>query len=168
MEVNDSLIEDQVNMLFEKGLFCSEITAIVLQDILGVNSDEVVRSMSAFSGGVGRSGTSCGALNGSLAVVGQLFGRGREGNADPRLPEFIERVYEDFKLHVIKDFKSINCRDIVKVDWWNADEALSYFKDATKINSCHRLVVDTIMNTASILKEVVTMDGSIPDTKNIQ
>jgi C_GCAxxG_C_C family probable redox protein len=164
MEANASLIKDQVKSLFEEGYFCSEITTIILQDILGVKRNEVIRSMSAFSGGVGRNGTSCGALNGSLAVVGQLFGRGREGNADPQLPGYIEKVYEGFK-HVTKDYKSIDCRDIVKVDWWNPDEALSYFKDAKKINRCHQLIVDTIMSTASILGEALRRDRSIANNQ---
>ncbi|MGB9847459.1 MAG: C-GCAxxG-C-C family (seleno)protein, partial [Desulfotomaculales bacterium] len=67
MEIDAGWVGEQVNSLFGKGYFCSKITAIILQDILGCPSDEVIKAMSSFSGGVGRNGTSCGALNGALA-----------------------------------------------------------------------------------------------------
>jgi C_GCAxxG_C_C family probable redox protein len=153
VEIDASRVGEQVNSLFGKGYFCSKITAIILQDILGCPSDEVIKAMSSFSGGVGRNGTSCGALNGALAVVGQLFGCGREGKDDPRLVEYIQKVYNGFLKHAAKEYNSVNCRDIAGVDWWNPEEALSYFKSPEKINRCHRLIVDTIVQAANILKE---------------
>lgn len=160
MEIDVNMVEERVKALFEKGYFCSEITAIVLQDILDARSEEVIKSMSTFSGGVGRNGISCGALNGSLAVVGQLFGRGRGGEPDPWLHECIREVHEGFRSHATRDCSGVDCRDIAGVDWWNPDEVVGYFNDMERINKCRRLVVNTIVSTAGILLGAVGTEGT--------
>jgi len=151
VEIDVKSLNGRVAALFSQGYFCSKITGIVLQDVLDVKNDEVIKALSAFSGGVARHGTSCGALNGALAVIGQLFGCGRDGQDDPRLNEYIRRVYDGFLLHAAREFNSVNCRDIVGVDWWKPEEALAYFRSAEKIARCQRLIVDTIVHTVNTI-----------------
>ncbi|RPI36413.1 MAG: C_GCAxxG_C_C family protein [Nitrospiraceae bacterium] len=87
---NKEKIEDakeRARELFEKDRFaCSEAILYTINAILGNPlPSEIVRLASGFTGGIGKSGNTCGALTGGVMALGLAFGR-TEPDADfPKL-----------------------------------------------------------------------------------
>lgn len=150
METNVEQLQNKIDTLFNQGYFCSQITSIIMLENLGLGSDETIKVLSGFSGGVGRNGYSCGILNASLAMVGLAVGRGKEEKGDPRITKYIKRVYDEFSKN---EYGSINCRDIVGVNWWDNEQAAKYFKDPVAVGRCQRLMINMIIFITEFLKD---------------
>lgn len=58
---------------------CCQSTIAAIQETIGCKNDDILKSGSAFAGGVGFTGLgNCGALTGAVMVIGQLCGRTEE------------------------------------------------------------------------------------------
>ena len=61
---------------FRQGYNCAESIFVAFNQILSLNLDkDLLRLTSGFGGGFGHAGCSCGALTGSIMVIGALKGR---------------------------------------------------------------------------------------------
>lgn len=92
---------------------CAQVTLKALQECFGLIDAEVFRAASPLSGGIARSGQTCGSLLGALLFVGLIFGRRRLERTDVskdyrKAMEVAESVYDEFE----KAFGSTLCRDI--------------------------------------------------------
>lgn len=92
---------------------CAQVTLKALQECFGLTDAEVFRAASPLSGGIARSGQTCGSLLGALLFVGLIFGRRRLERTDVskdyrKAMEVAESVYDEFE----KAFGSTLCRDI--------------------------------------------------------
>ncbi len=101
-----SIIGDKAGDYFENGFHCAE--AIVAAVLEGLDKDptQVIAQATAFGGGIGKTFDEvCGALSGSLIVIGHLHGRNKPGeNWD--LPA---QLAEDLREKFVAKFKSTHC-----------------------------------------------------------
>ena len=154
VEDADPELLEKADKLFQEGYYCSQVTAILLQEKLGLDGEEALKALAAFSGGVGRDGGNCGALNASLAMLGLALGKGREGKEDPRLNKYIKVVYDRFAGEIAEASGSVHCRDIAGVDWWNAAEAREFLSDPKRIARCRRLIARTVEMVSDVFDEI--------------
>ena len=102
---------------------CCQSTLLALQEVLGLPvNDGLLKAGTGFSGGIGRTGSVCGAYTGGVMALGLLFGRDRETMTHPdesirserreeitnRLGALILRLRERF----MEDYGSTICNDI--------------------------------------------------------
>ncbi|MEM1655343.1 MAG: C-GCAxxG-C-C family protein [Nitrososphaerota archaeon] len=81
---------------------CAQMTLKALQECFGLVDVEVFRAASPLSGGIARSGQTCGSLLGALLFVGLVFGRRRLERTDVsedyrKAMEVAEKVYDEFE-----------------------------------------------------------------------
>lgn len=92
---------------------CAQMTLKALQECFGLADIEVFRAASPLSGGIARSGQTCGSLLGALLFVGLVFGRKRLERTDvsedyQKAMEVAEKVYDEFE----RAFGTTLCRSI--------------------------------------------------------
>lgn len=73
-----------------------------MQENCSLGSDETIMALSAFSGGVGRNGGTCGALNAALTMIGLALGKGKGREEDLTLNQYIGKVYNTFFQEIAK------------------------------------------------------------------
>jgi C_GCAxxG_C_C family probable redox protein len=89
------------------------------QKKLGMNDPALVKSMTAFGGGMVSSGGACGALSGGIALLGSVLGKDDpEKKDDPLMWKACREFYARFESEVTNESASVNCRDITGIDDW--------------------------------------------------
>jgi C_GCAxxG_C_C family probable redox protein len=89
------------------------------QKKLGMNDPALVKSMTAFGGGMVSSGGACGALAGGVALLGSVLGNDDPEKKDDALFwKACREFYARFEREVSNESGSVNCRDITGVDDW--------------------------------------------------
>jgi C_GCAxxG_C_C family probable redox protein len=123
---------------------------------LGKKDWEVVRAMGALAGGLGVNGETCGALIGSLAVLGLRFGRLEpEGREERMLWRYTIELLKRFREEIVQNHGSIRCRDITKIDWMNREQVKSFFKPDEKFLECARIIGDTSKLLGELLERKI-------------
>ena len=93
-----SEIETVVTGLYKSGYNCAESIILGFKQVLDLDiSPDAARMLSAYGGGVGKSGCMCGALSGSVAVIGFL--KGRESNKEKLadIYDLSSKVHDNFE-----------------------------------------------------------------------
>ena len=73
-------ISESAGFYFENGFHCAEAVVASVLEGLGHSASNAVAHATAFGGGMGRTfEETCGALSGSLIVIGHFFGRQQQG-----------------------------------------------------------------------------------------
>jgi C_GCAxxG_C_C family probable redox protein len=103
---------------------CSQCTLLAVLEVLGLESDALIKGITGFAGGIGRTGETCGAYCAGVAVLGFLYGRDIQTmkhpspDAEPipghsiekRLGTLIKRLRAKF----FEAYGSVLCDDIEK------------------------------------------------------
>jgi len=114
-EINLKEVELAAESLYKRGGFsCSESVMSTIIDCFELQiPKEVIALTSGFSGGIGKSGCTCGALAGGVMALGIFFGRSEEG--DPKVKknhELTNELYQAFYTRTEKD--AVCCRVLTK------------------------------------------------------
>lgn len=118
--------------------------------------------MAVFGGGLGATGGTCGALIGSLAVLGLKFGRHEEKEFEgPKMWLSAMILVKRFREEIVQNHGGIRCRDITKIDWMNREQVKSYYKPDEKFLECARIIGDS----AKLLGEL--LEGKIEIRKPV-
>lgn len=122
---------------FKDGFNCSQALLSAYSEKLGLDKDTALRLASAFGGGMGCTGGTCGAVTGALMVIGLMEGRpvsGAQGKAYGTVKEFLDR----FK----SKNGSITCKELLGFDI-GTEEGMEAAKKSGLFKSlCTRLVED--------------------------
>ena len=92
---------------------CSQCVVGAIRDAVGGVDDSVFKAATGLAGGAGLSGATCGALTGSVLVIGSFLGREYDNFPDPerirfRTFELARRLVEHFE----KEYGSTMCAQI--------------------------------------------------------
>lgn len=94
---------------------CAQCTLRSLQECLNLPNGNVIKSATAFCGGIARSGNLCGGLTGGLMAIGLAFGRdvsemeqGMENPSYIRTREVAFEFYHRFK----QEFHGVTCWEV--------------------------------------------------------
>lgn len=144
-------MESVATQMMLKRFHCSQAVATAGMRKIGLESYEIVKAMGAFGGGLGGNGEVCGAVVGGLAVIGLIFSRGREEELEDRrmwlyTREFIRRFSQEI------GEGSINCRDIIGVDWTNREEVKEFYRGRSR--KCIELVGKTALLLGTMVEEI--------------
>ncbi len=134
---------------------CAQCVLGGIMDAFQVDAPTTFRATTGFSGGMGCTGRTCGALTGGILSIGLFVGRDRDNMKDPKrlrwenfglVKELIER-YE-------AAYESLDCRTVqqrvvgIGVDLWNPEQAAS-FRDAEGHIKCAEGVVGEVARWTS-------------------
>ncbi len=101
---------------------CCQCTLLALQELFDLTSDEALKSSTGFVGGIGRTGSVCGALIAGVMAFGLLYGRDLETMKHPDA-SFRNQQREEIESRLCllsrelcdrfqKEFESILCDEI--------------------------------------------------------
>ena len=117
--------------------------------------------MGAFGGGLGGNGEVCGAVVGALAVMGLRFSRASEDEKeDPKMWFYAHEVLERFRKEIAKDYGSILCREIARINWKDREQTRNFYK-SEKALECGRIVGDTAALAGELLERAMEQEGRI-------
>lgn len=104
-----------VTSLFKQGLNCAQALLGVYGIELGLKRETALKIASAFGGGIGRMGETCGAVTGALMIIGLKHGMAKpDKKAKIKTYEFVEKFLKKFKAR--NNSNSIVCRELLGID----------------------------------------------------
>lgn len=136
---------------FRQGHNCAEAVFLAAHELLELDVDrDAVRMVSGMGGGYGHAGCACGALTGSVAVLGAL--RGRTGtDAHQRLE--IYRLSEKFHDAFEGKFSSTCCRSLNPYPFDSAE----HLRNCLKITgNTSKMLMDFLLKEGIVQPEAVT------------
>jgi C_GCAxxG_C_C family probable redox protein len=121
----ERLLSDAESRVFQYALEyknCCQCTLLALQELFDLNSDDTLKSATGFVGGIGRTGSVCGALVAGIMAFGLLYGRDLQTMKHPD-PDFRNQRKEEIESRLCllarelcerfqKEFDSIICDEI--------------------------------------------------------
>lgn len=105
---------EQAMKNFREGYNCTQAVVLAHSDLLGVDTEQVLKLCQSFGGGMGRLRQVCGTVSAMFLIAGALT-----GSADPKDPEGKKRNYDAVqRLAAAFEAKngSIVCRELLGLD----------------------------------------------------
>lgn len=99
---------------FKDDLDCAQALLCIYGPEYGLDSEMAVRIADAFTGGIGRTGRTCGAVTGALMVMGLKYGEKASGNCSPE--KKTHRLTKEFINRFISLNGSITCKELLDCD----------------------------------------------------
>ncbi len=137
---------------------CAQAVVGAFLDTYGIPSEDVFRSSCGLYGGVGLSGDSCGALNGSILVISYVSGREFD-EYEQGTPEDCTEMCKEIVSRFKEEYGSMDCRDIQEeiigesFDFWNQNDVRAFSRSKGPDKECPKVVKRAARWTAEILKE---------------
>lgn len=143
--------------LFMKRFHCSQAVMAVGQEKLGDINEAVTKAMGLFGGGLAGTGNVCGALLGGVAVISCMYSRGNLNEKEnPRMWRLGQKLAQKFE-GLTQAHGGIDCKDISKVDWKNADSAKEFYANP---ESRRKICMQLVGDVAQILGEMIEEETS--------
>jgi C_GCAxxG_C_C family probable redox protein len=136
---------------FQSGYNCAQSVLLTLYEYIepeGKN-ELIPKIASGFGGGIGRCGSVCGALTGSIMAVGIKHGSNDTG-VEKRAKVYAnaKTLYKQFEKH----HNTVFCRDLIKLDLSNPEEAAKARQEKVFEKVCANLIKSAIENFLELEK----------------
>ncbi len=95
-EISPRAVQQFAEKAFKGGYYCCEALMYAIRDQFKLDvPEDVIAMASGMSVGIGKSGCTCGALNGGVLALGMLFGRTEQnGPTNPKSVKTMELTHE--------------------------------------------------------------------------
>ena len=127
--------------LFRQGYNCAQSVLLTMQDFWNEKKPLEPKIASAFGGGIGGTGSLCGALTGGVIAIGQKYGSNKP------IPEGRGKAYS-LALKFYKRFQekhgSVLCRDLVGYDLTDPRERKKAWDSNVFISNCVHFVENAV------------------------
>jgi len=135
---------------FKDGNSCSQSVFSAYAQEYGLDNDLALKISSAFSGGMGSMGLTCGAVTGAFMVIGLKHGRvnPKDSHARDRTNEKIQRFTELFKQ---RNDNKIKCSDLLGCDWSDEKQIALLKEKGVLERVCTKCVKDAV----EIIEEIL-------------
>jgi C_GCAxxG_C_C family probable redox protein len=131
---------------------CSQAVVSAFQDLLGLKDILVLKAATAFAGGIGRQGATCGALTAGVMVIGMKYGRANleDYYSFQRTFPPVLKLCSMFK----QEFGSLNCHDITGVDFLDFEQMRKFYVSGRHDSECSVVAGKTARMVAGILYDM--------------
>ncbi len=130
---------ETVKSLFKQGFNCSQALFGAYSIKLGLKQETAFKIASAFGGGIGRMGETCGAVTGAFMIIGLKHGMEKlDKEAKTKTYKLADKFIEKFKSRN----NSIICRELVGFDM-NSFKTLSPDLSKIVMERCPKLLKDS-------------------------
>jgi len=133
--------ENAVNR-FREGYCCSQSVLSSFSDKLSISTDAALKMADGFGAGMGRKQQVCGAVTGSILVLGFLYGRGE--NEPVGKHEYTYAKVKEFMDHFEALHGSVICRELLKGCDLLIPQGQERFKAENMIEGCYGFVNDAV------------------------
>ena len=143
--MSSEAVAEKAIKYFQSGFNCAQSVLIALyEDIEPGTKNELVPKIAAgFGGGIGRCGSVCGALSGSIMAVG-IKDAPNEPGMEKRIKAYADArtLYNQFK----QQNGTVFCRELIKLDLSNPEDAAKAKTDGTFRLVCDQLIRSVVKN----------------------
>lgn len=111
---------DNAIELFGQGFSCAQAVFAAFAAELGIEHRTALKVASGFGGGIGRTGSTCGALTGAIMAIGYKNGSTDPADQDKKIANYalVEKA-----IHLFKDrCGNVDCRDLLGYELQNPPE----------------------------------------------
>lgn len=133
---------DRAVELYGSGFNCAESVMLVLGDRLGKRRSHHTPAVpcvaTGFGGGIGRSGSTCGALSGVVLAIGLAVKHDKAADLQKKYKAY-DLVF-DMVVNFERTFGSSLCRDLVGYNFRNKEERLRYRSERAQDKMCSKFV----------------------------
>ena len=135
--------------IFKEGYSCSQAILSTYGPQLGLEREVALKVASAFGGGMGRMGKTCGAVTGALMVIG--LKHGLVELTDPKTKETTYALVREFMKRFIARNGSVECKVLLGCDL-STPEGIRTAKDKNLVSTiCPKMV----QQAAEILEDLI-------------
>jgi len=134
---------------FKEGYNCAQSILYVFAPEIRIDPAIAVKIATPFGGGMGKTGSTCGAVSGALMVIGLRYGSDQIGEKEAKIKTY--KLSEEF----IERFKDRNgttiCKDLIEID----PRSKEFGINAVKIikSRCPKFVRDAVEIVEEIIRE---------------
>ena len=147
MKNEKSIHTEKVVLYHQNGYNCAQSVMLTMQEYWKEENPLKPKVASAFGGGIGRSGSVCGALTGGVIAIGSKFGSNKPGSEEREKAYLLgQKFYNQFK----KECGSVFCRDLIGYDLTNPKE----LEEARKANIFQEKCVHFLKKSVQILMDL--------------
>ena len=135
---------------FNNGYNCAQSVLFALYDQICPQSNDLIPKIAAgFGGGIGRCGSVCGALTGSIMAVGVKYGS-NEANREKlgKVYTYASKLYKEFE----NQQGTTVCKDLIKYNLSNSEEAAKAREEKVFDKVCANLIRTAIKNFLEVEK----------------
>jgi len=138
------------NATFMKGFNCAQAVLASFGEEFGLDQVMAYRVASAFGGGMGHMGDTCGSVTGAFMVIGLKYGLTVADGSQSHWEAFsaVQEFAEEFKSR----HGSIVCREILGFDISDRAKFREAMKQGIPQKICPKLVRDAVEITESLLQ----------------
>jgi C_GCAxxG_C_C family probable redox protein len=144
-------LSNEVVDFLNKGYRCSEAVLKVYGKSFGLEEELAVKMGCALGGGLGGSGDTCGAIVGSILIIGLKFGR--INNIDSNTKSQIDEMVREYIFNFKKIHKSINCSNMIGFDRSSESGRKQAIESGVIKKLCPRYVKDAAILLEQILNK---------------
>jgi len=144
----ESVICEKAVKHFLEGFNCAQSVLLTMFEHWKCKNELIPKIATAFGGGIGRCGSVCGALTGSVMALGIKYGT-NEPSLEKRLKayEITQKLYKQFE----NQHGSVLCRELIKYDLSNPEE----LEKARKANVFEEKCSNFVRKAVEILLELI-------------
>ena len=144
--------DEQILNCFKAGFDCSQVVAMQWAEEFGYDEEEAARMTAAFGGGMFR-GDTCGAVGGSMVVLGWKYGHGAPGEFSKK--EQLMRKVTEFQQKFTAKRGCLICRELTGFDFSKPGQLEAALKAGKLFSFCPGVVQDAL----AVLDEVMTEEA---------
>ncbi len=134
---------------FQNGHSCSQAVFTALAEPMGLDYATALRVATAFGGGMGRMGATCGAVTGALMALGLKY-----GGVEPEAKDLTYRLVRQFADEFRERHETLQCRDLIGCDLSTEEGREQSRANDTHNTICVGLVRQAVVIAEKLLKEI--------------
>ncbi len=143
-------VAEKALSLYQKGYNSSQALLFAFSDRTGLDMNTALKTASAFGYGIGTAQSTCGIVTGAAMVIGNYF------YCDKDMYHCRQLIFEKTQTFIKtfeKKYKSINCLDLVGVDFHEPGGLLKVRKEQVFETTCQKMISFACVVLEKILSE---------------
>ncbi len=141
--------EEKAEAFFKGKALCSQAILTTYSEKYGLDFEIAMKLASPFGGGICSRGETCGAVTGSLMVLGLIFGPGSD--EDEKSFEFIKNLGVEFIDRFRDRFNETHCKELIGYDLSDPRQ----YAEAEQLRVFKEVCPNFVRVAAEILEEMI-------------
>lgn len=141
--------QNKAMKIMEQGHGCSESVLLAVSQEFGIESEIIPKIASCFAGGIGNSGSVCGAVTGAVMAIGLIV---KEGNS---MEDYMEKMsmVQELRQRFEDEMQTIICHELTGADLMTPEGIEEFMKSDIPQEVCFPAVGKAFDIVMDILKK---------------
>lgn len=141
--------QNKAMKIMEQGHGCSESVLLAVSQEFGIKSEVIPKIASCFAGGIGNSGSVCGAVTGAVMAIGLIAKEGKS------MEDYLRKLTtaQEFRQRFEEEMKTINCHELTGADLTTPEGIDEFMKSDIPQKVCFPAVGHAFNIVMDILKK---------------